>query len=301
MLEQATNDTASLDLIEVENDGGTLRATVSVRNKVGHKFPSGVSFRRAFLEFSVLDADGRVLWASGRTDGTGVIIDQNQRPIAGERFWKKDCSGRIENLDHQPHYERITAQNQAQIYQELVVAPPPGRDPNDVECGGEDYTQGGLFTTSFLSICGHVKDNRLLPDGFLPLAERTAIARKLGVKDAEKLAVEVGPVGVAASDKDYRRGGGDSLEYAVDLAAVDGEPAYVKATLYSQSTPLLPPGPLLHFGERGHPALVLPGRAPRPGGHPGGGLEARGDDHRPGGAELSSAHDPSPFCGCCAS
>ena len=49
---------------------------VKVTNKTGHRFPSGVGFRRAFLELSVLDQHDLVVWASGRTNGVGVIVDE---------------------------------------------------------------------------------------------------------------------------------------------------------------------------------------------------------------------------------
>ena len=61
-----------------QTDDGTLSARVTVINRVGHKFPSGVGFRRAFVEFSVLDANNKVLWASGRTNGAGVIVDEQR-------------------------------------------------------------------------------------------------------------------------------------------------------------------------------------------------------------------------------
>ena len=59
----------------------------------------------------------------------------------------------------------------------------------------------GPFTTSFLSICARVKDNRILPDGFLPVAERERIAHALGAD--EDLAQDVEPFGVG-DDPDYR-------------------------------------------------------------------------------------------------
>jgi hypothetical protein len=52
-------------------------------NKTGHKFPSGVGFRRAFVDFAVLDEAGAVLWESGRTRKSGVLIDQAGAPIGG--------------------------------------------------------------------------------------------------------------------------------------------------------------------------------------------------------------------------
>ena len=64
-------------------------------SRVGHKLPSGVGFRRAFVEFEVARRrTGEVLWASGRTDGAGVIVDEKGEPIAGELWWKDDCSAR---------------------------------------------------------------------------------------------------------------------------------------------------------------------------------------------------------------
>ncbi len=47
-------------------------------------------------------------------------------PIAGEVWWTGDCSARLDPrlAPHQPHYQVISRQDQAQIYQELVAAPP---------------------------------------------------------------------------------------------------------------------------------------------------------------------------------
>ena len=231
MVDQAAHKTAGLAVSEVSTAGGKLHATVRIASQVGHKFPSGVGFRRAFVEFDVLDAWGNVLWASGRTDDAGLIVDERGEPIAGELWWKPDCSGLRypDRLVFQPHYQTVTRQDQAQIYQELVTSP-TGRHP---ECGRE-AKPAPPFTTSFLSICGHAKDNRLLPAGYLSLGERTEIAHALGA--GEDLAVDAGAVGVG-DDPDYVHGGGDALEYEVDLAGLAGAPASVKATLYYQATP----------------------------------------------------------------
>ena len=102
-------------------------------------------------------------------------------------------------------------------------------------CGPNAKPEGQL-TTSFLSICAKVKDNRILPQGFLPLDERKQISKALGADD--KMAEESGPVDeVAANDPDYQRGGSDSLSYRVPLADIAGKPAAVQATLYYQPTP----------------------------------------------------------------
>ena len=134
-------------------EGGKLVADVQVENKAGHKFPSGVSFRRAFLTFEVLDAAGNELWVSGRADSTGVLVDAAGHPVAGEFMWRNECRPKAAaEQSFQPHYRTITRQDQVQIYQELV------RDPR------------GRLTTSFLSLADVVKDNRLLPRGWTPTA-----------------------------------------------------------------------------------------------------------------------------------
>ena len=125
MTEQAENRTATIRVSEVRAEGGALNARVTVVNLTGHKLPSGVGMRRAFIHFEVFDAERKLLWSSGRTNGAGVIIDQNGSPIAGELWWESDCSARIKPMArmHQPHYEAISRQDQAQIYEQLVSAP----------------------------------------------------------------------------------------------------------------------------------------------------------------------------------
>jgi len=232
MLNQASHTTADVTISDLSTAGGTLSAEVTVTSHTGHKFPSGVGFRRAFLELDVLDDLGRVLWASGRTDGAGLIVDGKGEPLDGELWWKDDCSGLLhpDELVYQRHYQTITRQDQAQIYQELVTAPPDGAAS---DCG-LDATPEPPLTTSFLSICGHVKDNRILPSGFLSLEDRTEIAEALGA--GEDLARDSGPHAVG-NDPDYVHGGKDSLTYKIDLSQIPGTPSAVRATLYYQATP----------------------------------------------------------------
>src|SRR5439155_7341561 len=129
------------------------------------------------------------------------ILGADKEPLKSEIWWDQTCK-RIdpEKRLHQPHYEEITSQDQAQIYEELSAAPPEAGTPT---CGFGAEPQGPL-TTSFLSICAKVKDNRLLPSGFLPLEQRAAIAEKLGAH--RNLAQETEPWAVG-NDRDYRSGG----------------------------------------------------------------------------------------------
>ena len=230
--ESAQTDVDSIIVEGAQFNDSELRAGVTVRSKVGHKFPSGVGFRRAFVAFEVLDADDAVLWSSGRTDDVGRLVGRDGAPIAGEVWWGPGCSvppGRVSRA-HQPHFEIVTAEDQAQIYQELVSTPP---DRESASCGHEAAPEGEL-TTSFLSICAEVKDNRLLPAGYLPLTARKAIAHAFGAGD--DLAEDAGSTAVG-DDPDYRNGGGDTLTYVVPRSALAGTPISVRARLFYQATP----------------------------------------------------------------
>ncbi len=233
MLDQASNSSVGIRVSAPRLIDKMLVAEVVVTNKTGHKFPSGVGFRRAFIDFLVLNNNGRTLWESGGTDAEGRIVDQRERPIAGEEWWKSDCSARLNpgSNAYQPHYQLITRRDQVQIYQELVTAPPPNAKPG--QCGPSAKPAGAL-TTSFLSICAKLKDNRLLPDGFLSLQEREKISNALGAGD--DLAEDTSPVGTG-NDPDYVKGGGDTVRYQIPLADIDGNPARVEAVLYYQATP----------------------------------------------------------------
>jgi hypothetical protein len=232
MLAQASGTTAAIKVGDLSKDATELHATVTVTNKTGHKFPSGVGFRRAFVDFTVTDAAGNVVWESGRTNAAGVLVDQNDKPVAGELWWKDDCSGRINGPGenpHQPHYQVISQQDQVQIFQELVTTPPSAT----AHCG-RDSAPAGEMTTSFLSICGTLKDNRLLPKGFLPLDQRIQISHALGAGD--DMAEESGSVGTG-DDPAYKIGGGDTFAYHVKLTGLSAPPAKIEATLYYQAIP----------------------------------------------------------------
>ena len=232
MLDQASKATAAIAVENLSLDANELRASVKVTNKTGHKFPSGVGFRRAFVDFVVSDAAGNLIWESGRTNIAGVLIDQNSQPIAGELWWKEDCSAHVNSPGanpHQPHYRTISQQDQVQIFQELVTTPASA----SAECGRHAEPSGEL-TTSFLSICGTLKDNRLLPTGFLPLDQRKQVSQALGA--GEDMAEDSGAIGTG-DDPAYVTGGGDTFVYRIPLTAMSAPPAKVSATLYYQAIP----------------------------------------------------------------
>jgi hypothetical protein len=213
MRDMARNETADVSVLSFrpiwEN---RLRARVRVVNRAGHFLPSGVGFRRLFLEVLVRDRKGRVLWASGRTNSLGAILNGTT-----DKVLHSEQPGAYPDAPFQPHYQRITSGHQVQIYQELV----------------ED--SAGDLTTSFLHRVKRVKDNRIRPQGYDPaffLHSDSPYTRELAETP-----------GRAAEDPDYtdpRRTGADVIDYVISLDRRTCAKAYdVQVTLYSQSIPPL--------------------------------------------------------------
>ncbi len=208
MLRMARHESADIAIKDVQRSTGEITATVHVTNKTGHYLPSGVGFRRLFIEFIAEDANGKPVWASGRTDALGFILDG----IGDKRL---PTENGIAQRDYQPHYQDITSGSQVQIYQELIK------------------DSAGFLTTSFLRRVQPVKDNRLRPRGFDPkvfLNNPSPYIRLLGEVE-----------GQAANDPFYTdptRTGADEVRYDIKLPPADiARIARLRATLYSQSIP----------------------------------------------------------------
>lgn len=213
---QAREETADVSITLSEGYGG-LVAQVSVENKTGHRLPSGVGFRRAFLEVKAVDKSGRTLWCSGCTNAAGVIVDALGVPLPTE-FLDVVPEGAKVAL-YQPHYSVITDPAQVQIYEELT------------------QNAEGEFTTSFVHRITHPKDNRLTPRGTLKPGTDAFIAKfgESAVTHAFMMATV--PEGKAAQDPDFVAGS-DRLEYRIALLpGTAPEDVTVSATLYSQATP----------------------------------------------------------------
>lgn len=210
MQEMARQQTADIEIqkLSIAPDGQLL-AEVLVTNKTGHFLPSGVGFRRVFIEFTVVDKNGGLLWASGRTNDLGMILDgTGNRVLPSERG--------VDNMDaYQPHYETITDGSQVQIYQELIK------------------DSSGRFTTSFLRRVHTVKDNRLRGKGYDPkmFAENPSPYIRL-LAELE---------GNAAKDPDYfdpKLTGADHIRYRIQLTPSQARNiGQVKVRLLSQSIP----------------------------------------------------------------
>lgn len=231
-IHQITTETADIAILGTEVSGGTLAARVRVVNKAGHRLPSGVGFRRAFIEFAVLDAAGKTLWASGATDGRGVILGGDGKPLAAE------FTGDWRAL--QPHWREIDSQDEVQVYEERTI------NSYRADDGSPDDPNELRLTTSFLGIGKVVKDNRLLPFGYRTdvLTARFDAAPE-GSADREFYGslLPTSSLPLAPSSLDplddpaYTDGSGsDEVVYKVPLASIMGA-VEVRARLVYQSLP----------------------------------------------------------------
>lgn len=243
-VQQAQNSTADVSVSTATVSNQKMIADVKVTNKTGHRFPSGVGFRRAFLEFRVTDNDtGKTVWCSGCTNELGVITKgDGAESLPSELFdvykdgskpadhdYPPGCNNKYlpgtNPQYYQPHYfwdpqknsgSAITRQDQVQIFEELNL---------NIQC---------QMTTSFLRRDFQLKDNRMLPLGWT----------KTGPLKADKTPYipadflhETLPVSVGA-DPAYADGSGTSVvRYEIPLNAFSARNVTITATLYYQSIP----------------------------------------------------------------
>lgn len=213
---QIQNSTATTEVLKVERAGKHLVAEVRVSNLAGHRLPSGVGFRRAWLEFAVTNAEGDRLWTSGATNSQGVIVGPEGEALESEFTgdWKKI----------QPHWEEISRQNQVQIYEERYV--------NEFDAGPRGDKKELRLSTSFLGIGKVVKDNRLQPLGYNSgyLRKELARSKRVGSMQQEEkwqslLPESALPQQPGSSDPDtdpnYRNGSGaDVVRYRIPLDSI---------------------------------------------------------------------------------
>ncbi len=213
IVRQARHATATV-AVRAYVDGDRLIADVEVVNRTGHRFPTGVAFRRAFLNVEVRDSssasDAAPIFASGRTDRRGRILGTNGLPLPSESF-AEDGRHRQAYQEHFDEAHPIASGDQVQIFEELL------------------QDASGRFTTSFLRRDREVKDNRILPIGWtrtgpLPQAPPGLLAATF-------------PQGRAAADPRYADGKGHAVvRYAIALPpGVDRTHLKVVARLYYQS------------------------------------------------------------------
>ncbi|MEO6324923.1 MAG: hypothetical protein ABIT01_11910, partial [Thermoanaerobaculia bacterium] len=216
VVQKAGPETATLEQPSATFANGRIIARVKVVNWTGHRFPSGVGFRRAFLEVrAVITKDGKegTIWGSGVTNQLGVILDGDRKPLKSEFFETVTGPDGQTLQASQPHYQTITRQDQVQIYEELIK------------------NSEGKFTTSFIRRDEEFKDNRLLPIGW----SRTGPSASLPLEFLK----DTFPKGNAESDPDYNDGSGsDTISYEIPVpSGIDPASVTIKMRLIYQAIP----------------------------------------------------------------
>ena len=206
--------TVTVQSADVDLDGD-LVVEVEVANTTGHRLPSGVAFRRAWVALEVWAQDGSLIWASGRPNEGGLITDTHGIVLDTEL---------LKGTDYQPHYQEITEDTQVQIYEELV------------------RNAQGAFTTSFVHRVEHVKDNRLMPAGWVTAADFAGKTKTSGIADQGDLLYQfmqaTEPAGTG-DDPDFKaspNAGTDHLRYRIAKDKLKGKAVEsVTARFYYQS------------------------------------------------------------------
>lgn len=125
---------ATLAWVKKSYNNGELVLRLKVSNQSGHKLPTGFPSRRVYLHLKVTNAQGSVVFESGKTEKYGRIVglDSDQDP------------GKYE-----PHYNEITSPQQVQVYEGIM------------------RNTDNAVTYTLLRAAAYAKDNRLLPAGFM--------------------------------------------------------------------------------------------------------------------------------------
>ncbi len=130
---QLQENTAELAITSTKLQDGSLETVIEITSKVGHKFPTGIPCRRAWLHLVVKDEGGNIIFESGRPKADGSITGNinDAQPNTFEQ-----------------HYDLITQPDQVQIYENIMA------------------NTDGQVTYTLLRAGSYLKDNRLLPPGF---------------------------------------------------------------------------------------------------------------------------------------
>ena len=122
---------ADVTIITTDFTNDTLEFSVLVRNHSGHKFPTSLPSRRAWLHVKVTNAANQTVFESGAFNSNGEII------------------GVDDNSDgYEQHYEKIDEASEVQVYEPIMA---------DTD---------NKLTYTFMQASKYLKDNRILPKGY---------------------------------------------------------------------------------------------------------------------------------------
>jgi len=131
--EKMGQETAVLSFTSIQTQTDQIAIDVQIDSLTGHKLPTGIPLRRAWVHLKVTDGNGQVLFESGASMADGQITgnDADEDPDSFE-----------------PHYDLITDGDQVQVYEAIME------------------NSDGEVTYTLLRAVTYAKDNRLLPGGF---------------------------------------------------------------------------------------------------------------------------------------
>lgn len=170
---------ADVNITSTSFANGTLKFSILVRNHSGHKFPTSLPSRRAWLHVKVTNQANQTIFESGAFNSDNQIIGVDDTP------------------GYELHHKMIDDNNSVQVYEPIMA------DTDDDQ------------TYTFMNASKYLKDNRILPKGFISTAPDSAQ-----------------PYGVATTDNDFV-GGSDTVEYEVNAL---GDASYnISVTLKYQT------------------------------------------------------------------
>lgn len=203
-----TEQTASVDISNIELVSNTLQIDVDITNHSGHKLPTGYPSRRVWLNLLIKNAAGDILFESGTPDEDGFLtVDADQADDKCTEVVKTD--NYVESECFMTHKNIITTSDEVAIY-EAVMA-----DTNN--------------QVAYVLLHGdrYLKDNRIPPEGF--------------TLTSPNFSSDIAIVGDALTDADFNQGtsgegsGTDTLHYQLDWSANPSETVSVEVILYYQS------------------------------------------------------------------
>lgn len=146
---------ASVVLSQATLSDGELAFTATVEAQTGHKFPTGIPVRRAWLQTKVWDADGALVFVSGEESYDGMIRGSDGAVLPSE----------LAGGPQAPHLQVVTSADEVPIY-EAVLA----------DADGEP-------TYLLMRGAGFYKDNRMLPQGWSSQHPNAELVAPVGVDD----------------------------------------------------------------------------------------------------------------------
>jgi hypothetical protein len=152
--EQLGERTAALAVTPVQHKDGAVSFAVTVTNRTGHKLPTGHPSRRMWLEVTVRDGAGAVVFSSGRHDATGRIVGPDGSVLPTEL-----AGGPVE-----PHRAVVTRGDEVARYRAVIA------------------DSSGAPTHTLLQGASWYVDDRILPFGWDPEHPDAAATKPYGVE-----------------------------------------------------------------------------------------------------------------------